>query len=227
MENAVLLQDVKVSVPSPSEGNLEILSLEKLCIATNESVVISGPSGVGKSTTLNVICGLQRVTSGSCTVLGERIDTLSESKRDAFRADKIGVVFQSFNLLPSLTTIENILLAMMIGKKNVDKEKALDLLAQVGLENRANHYPSTLSIGERQRVAVARALAHCPKLIIADEPTGALDRQRAIEVMDILLSAAKMNDCTLIVVTHDLSFTDKFDRHLQLSDLNKAGEAGK
>ena len=219
--SVVSLADVSVKVDGPA-GKTEILALDGLCIEKNSSVALVGPSGSGKTTLLNVISGMQPVSSGKAEVLGRALETMTETERDHFRARNIGMVFQSFNLLPGLTALENVMLGMMISGKPIESDHARKLLEDVGLKARIDHYPGMLSTGERQRVAVARAVAHSPAIILADEPTGSLDQARAAEVVEILFEVSKRLGCTLIVVTHDMTLAARFASTFDLRQLNRA-----
>ena len=182
-----------------------------LDVTAGEVVAIMGPSGSGKSTLLNLIAGLDRPSSGSVTVAGRRIDRLSESGLARFRARHVGIVFQFFNLLDDLTVEDNVLLpAQLAGaSRRTARARAAELLAQLGLERHRNDYPARLSGGQRQRVAIARALVNSPELLLADEPTGALDTATGLQIGQLLqqLNAAGQ---TLVLVTHDPALADRY-----------------
>lgn len=177
--------------------------------------VLVGRSGSGKSTLLNLISGIDRPTDGTVTVDGTVLTDLSERDRTLFRRNRIGFVFQSFNLIPTLTVIENLLLPMELRGAR-DDERARELLDRVGLLDRSESFPDRLSGGERQRVAVARALAHDPTLILADEPTGNLDYDTGARVMDLLEALVRERDKTMIVATHDRDLLVRADRIVEL-----------
>ncbi len=180
-------------------------------VAAREVVAVMGPSGSGKSTLLNLIAGLDRPTAGSVTVAGRRIDSLSESALARFRARHVGIIFQFFNLLDDLTVADNVLLpAQLAGaSRRTARARAGELLARMGLEEHANHYPARLSGGQRQRVAIARALVNSPELLLADEPTGALDTATGQEIGRLL---QWLNDGgqTLVLVTHDPALAERY-----------------
>ena len=187
-------------------------------IRTGERVAILGPSGSGKSTLLNLISGIDRPDGGTVRVAGVELGALSERERTLFRRRHLGFVFQFFNLLPTLTVMENLLLPVelkgAVGES--ERRRALDLLGEVGLEDRAETFPDRLSGGEQQRVAVARALVHEPSLVLADEPTGNLDEDTGGRVADLLDRLVRDAGRSLVVVTHSRSLADRMDRVLQL-----------
>jgi putative ABC transport system ATP-binding protein len=188
-------------------------------IAKGEAVALVGPSGSGKSTLLNLLGGLDRPSSGEIWVEGEDIATTSPSRLVAHRRERIGFVFQSFNLLPYRTALENVEVPLMISglPKNERRERARKLLERVGLGARTDHRPSQLSGGEQQRVAVARALANTPSILLADEPTGNLDSATGTEVMHLLRDLNETG-LTLIIVTHDMTVADFANRIIHLRD---------
>jgi putative ABC transport system ATP-binding protein len=188
-------------------------------IAAGEAVALVGPSGSGKSTLLNLLGGLDRPTSGEIWVEGENIATASDKRLVAHRRRRIGFVFQSFNLLPYRTALENVEVPLMISglSRNERRERARQLLERVGLGARTDHRPSQLSGGEQQRVAVARALANEPSILLADEPTGNLDSATGTEVMN-LLRELNQSGLTLIIVTHDTSVAAYANRVVHLRD---------
>jgi len=194
-------------------------------VAAREVVAVMGPSGSGKSTLLNLIAGLDRPTAGTVTVAGRRIDSLSESALARFRARHVGIIFQFFNLLDDLTVADNVLLpAQLAGaSRRTARARAGELLARMGLEEHANHYPARLSGGQRQRVAIARALVNSPELLLADEPTGALDTATGQEIGRLL---QWLNDGgqTLVLVTHDPALAERYAaRTVRLVDGQVAG----
>ncbi|TWU65062.1 ABC transporter ATP-binding protein [Crateriforma spongiae] len=201
-----------------ADGDVKALDDVSLQIAKGELVSIVGPSGCGKSTLLNMIGILDRPTSGQVYFEGHRVDP--SMNLDRLRSEKIGFVFQSFHLVPNLTAIENVQLPMMPGKlpPSARVARAKALLDSVGLSDRLNHRPAQLSNGQRQRVAICRALANAPSLVLADEPTGALDSQGGRAIMDILETVCRDSTATLVVVTHDKALADRSDRQIRLCD---------
>jgi putative ABC transport system ATP-binding protein len=181
-------------------------------------VAVMGPSGSGKSTLLGLIAGLDRPTDGAIVLDGIDITTLSESRMAKFRRIKIGYIFQSFHLIPTLTALENVLVPLELAGDAAAKDLAAELLHAVGLQNRVHHYPVQLSGGEQQRVAVARAFACRPPILLADEPTGNLDSQTGRHVMDLLLSLHRDYGTTLVLVTHDRAIASLMHRVIALRD---------
>lgn len=180
--------------------------------APGSRTALWGPSGCGKSTMLNLISGLLRPDAGVVRVDGREIQTLSESGMDAFRAERMGFVFQTFNLLSPFTVVHNVMLGMRFADVLPEKEwkpRSLAMLDRVGLSHRLTSKPATLSVGERQRVAIARALVNTPKLIVADEPTGSLDPRTADSVMTLLLDLCEQEKVTLLLVTHDRGIAER------------------
>ncbi len=205
-------------------GKLEFQALKKvyLDVQEGELAAIVGPSGCGKSTMLNMITGIDKPTQGTVTIGGERIDTMKEDKLAAWRGKNIGIVFQFFQLFPTLTAHENAMLPMDFAKKGKVKERAeiaKKNLELVGLGDKLNHLPSELSGGEQQRVAIARSLANDPKIIIGDEPTGNLDSKTAGRMFDLL---KKLNDQgkTILYVTHSKELAEKAKRNIKMLDGN-------
>ena len=192
---------------------LKDLSLE---IFAGEATGIVGPSGSGKSTLLMVIAGLEGVDSGSVTIAGKRIDGRSEDEVAAFRGSNIGIVFQSFHLIPNMTALENVAVPLELAGRSDPFGVAARELEAVGLRDRVTHYPGELSGGEQQRVAIARALAPEPKILIADEPTGNLDQATGRQISDLLFSKAAERGMTLVLVTHDVSLAGRCDRQIAM-----------
>ncbi len=191
-----------------------------LKIKKNEFVAIMGPSGSGKSTLLHMIGALDKPTTGKILLDGVDISTLKDSHLARLRGKKIGFIFQFFNLHPTLTALENIELPMIITEKNKKerRRKALELLKAVGLENRADHLPSQLSGGEHQRIAIARALANDPEIILADEPTGNLDTKTEAEIMKFLMELHKEKQMTIAVITHENEIANYAERIVHIID---------
>jgi len=194
---------------------LDDITLE---IPDKQGVAIVGPSGSGKSTLLGLIAGLDRPTSGSITLNGVEISTMRESALARYRRDQIGYIFQSFHLIPTLTALENVLVPLELAGIASAQERAAHLLRTVGLEERLHHYPVQLSGGEQQRVAVARAFACQPPILLADEPTGNLDSSTGQHVMGLLRSLHSDYGTTLVLVTHDLALASSMERVIALRD---------
>jgi len=198
----IQLQNVTKNVQSGAD-DLTILDGVSSDIADGQFVAVTGASGSGKSTLLGLIAGLDAPTSGRILVDGDEITAMSEDALARVRSEKIGFIFQSFHLIPSLTAYENILIPMeILGLQNVAK-RAASLLEQVDLTNRGHHYPAELSGGEQQRVAIARAFANSPKILLADEPTGNLDSKNGQHIFDLMKDLHGQNEVTLVLVTHD------------------------
>jgi putative ABC transport system ATP-binding protein len=211
------LRGVSKSVPSGA-GTLTILHPIDLSVTAGEVVAITGASGSGKSTLLGLIAGLDAPSTGSIVVDGVDITALDEDSLARLRGKRIGFVFQFFHLLPSLTALENILIPMEIAGAAGARQRALSLLEEVGLSARGHHYPSQLSGGEQQRIAIARALANDPPLLLADEPTGNLDSATGRQVIDLLLNVNRSRQTTLVLVTHDPDLAAMANRSIALRD---------
>jgi putative ABC transport system ATP-binding protein len=207
------LSNVSKVVTSGSE-DLTILHAVSLTIPRGQFVSIIGPSGSGKSTMLGLIAGLDNPTTGDILLDGQNITRMSEDDLAEFRGGKLGFIFQSFHLIPSLTAYENILVPMEIMGAKHATHRAQNLLDEVGLHERGHHYPSQLSGGEQQRVAIARAFANEPPILLADEPTGNLDTNNGAHIFDLLLKHERKP--TLVLVTHDAVLADKADRKISL-----------
>ncbi|MGB0721223.1 MAG: ABC transporter ATP-binding protein [Gammaproteobacteria bacterium] len=203
---------------SATTGRLTILESVNLSVHAGESVAIVGPSGAGKSTLLGLLAGLEEPTEGRITLLGTELSGLSEDARAALRAGQVGFVFQSFQLLPGLTALENVLLPLELAGSGDARDRARSALEMTGLGGRINHMPHQLSGGEQQRVALARAFAPQPRLLFADEPTGNLDRDTGHQIAEILFDLQREQNTTLVLVTHDLSLADACDRKVRISD---------
>lgn len=191
-------------------------------VAPGEHVALWGPSGCGKSTMLNLLSGLLRPDSGRIVVDDTEIQDLSEGKLDHFRGERLGFVFQTFNLLRPFTALQNVMLGMRFSDTIPGKEwkpRATELLKRVGLGHRLHSKPATMSVGEQQRVAIARALANKPKLIVADEPTGSLDPHNSDAVMDLLIEICQESAVTMLLVTHERGIADRLPRFFDCTDL--------
>lgn len=200
------------------ENRVEALKGVNLSIEKGEFVAIVGPSGSGKSTLLHLVGGVDKPTEGKVMVDGEDVYSLSESKLALFRRRKVGFIFQSYNLIPVLTAEENILLPLLLDRREVDKAYLNDLLRLLGLEERRKHLPSELSGGQQQRVSIGRALAYKPSIILADEPTGNLDSKNGNEIIELLKYSVKKYNQTLMVITHDPKIAAQADRVVHISD---------
>jgi putative ABC transport system ATP-binding protein len=196
---------------------LTVLDQVDLRIAPGEAVAIVGPSGSGKSTLLGLLAGLERPTAGEVWLEGTRIDTLDEDRLARLRRDRLGFVFQDFQLLANLTARENVLLTLELAGTAAAEQRCDELLAKVGLARRGHHYPAQLSGGEQQRVALARAFAPRPRILLADEPTGNLDAATAGAVLELLFELREQEQRTLVVVTHDPVVAARADRRIALA----------
>lgn len=213
----ISLRDVALTLPSQA-GDVEILKDINLQIGPGEQVAITGPSGSGKSSLLMVTGGLERATAGKVTVLGEDLGRASEDDLAILRRARIGVVFQSFHLIPTMTALENIRVPLEIARHEDPSAQARRMLEAVGLADRADHYPAQLSGGEQQRVALARALAPSPEILLADEPTGNLDGATGTAVTDLMFELAEQHGVTLVLVTHSNALAERCQRIVRLDD---------
>ncbi|GFZ85614.1 ABC transporter ATP-binding protein [Elstera cyanobacteriorum] len=213
----IQLRNVQVKLASAA-GEVNILRGVNLAITPGESVGIVGPSGAGKSTLMMVVGGLERATSGEVVVAGVELGGLSEDDLALWRRETVGIVFQAFRLIPTMTALENVAVPLELAGKPKAFERAKAALEQVGLGHRLTHYPDQLSGGEQQRVALARAFVIEPKLLIADEPTGNLDGTTGTAIMDLLFSLRDRFGTTLLLVTHDQSLAQRCDRVVRVRD---------
>lgn len=206
-------------------GPLEVLASVDLGIEEGDTVAIVGPSGSGKTTLLVLLAGLEQPVQGSIRIAGRSLGELDDDTLADIRRDDIGIIFQSFHLVPSLTALGNVALPLEIAGRAAARNQARQMLEQVGLTERANHYPSQLSGGEQQRVAIARALVHSPKLVLADEPTGNLDSRTGEKIIDLLFGLNADTGSTLVLVTHDEAIASRCRRVVRLhqGDLIEAG----
>ena len=198
--------------------NIKILKNINFEIKKNESVAIIGESGSGKTSLLMLMSGLENPTNGSIVFNGEDLSEISDKRRTEIRKKKIGLIFQQFFLIPNYTALENVMFPMQINKIKNEKEKAISILEDFGLIHRKNNLPSELSGGEQQRVAIARAISFEPEIVLADEPTGNLDRRNTEIVSDLLLEYSRKRKICLIVVTHNMKIARKCDRVMKLID---------
>jgi putative ABC transport system ATP-binding protein len=215
--SAVSLKSVHLTLPSRA-GNVDILRGVDLTVMPGEALGIVGPSGSGKTTLLMVIAGLERASKGEVTIAGQSLNGKGEDELAAFRRDNIGIVFQSFHLIPTMTALENVAVPLEFRGTPDAMEIAEDKLKRVGLGHRLTHYPGQLSGGEQQRVAIARALASGAKIIIADEPTGNLDHVTGEQIIQLLFEIKKQDGASLILVTHDRTLADRCDRVAEVLD---------
>lgn len=215
MENILKVIDLNKSYQSAGK-TLSVLDNINFQISAGSSSAIVGPSGSGKTTLLGLCAGLDRATSGSIVLNGIDLNGLNEDKRAQIRNLYVGFIFQNFQLLPTLTALENVMVPLELrGERNI-RARAVDLLAKVGLANRGHHYPMQLSGGEQQRVSIARAFSNQPKILFADEPTGNLDAETSDKVVKLLFELNKDAGTTLILVTHDLELAAKTQRILRI-----------
>ncbi|MFH5803800.1 ABC transporter ATP-binding protein [Alienimonas sp. DA493] len=218
----LLVEEVTKSYPDPAGGPpTRILDVPRYQLAKAEQAVLLGASGGGKTTLLNVIAGLTAPDSGRVEIGGVNLTALPEASRDRFRAQRIGYVFQTFHLLSAFTALENVLLGMSFTGQTADRHAAAALLERVGLSHRAGNKPSQLSVGERQRVAVARALAGEPMLMLADEPTANVDVAHRDAVLDLIRETCSERGVALLLVTHDREAAARFDRVEELASINQ------
>jgi putative ABC transport system ATP-binding protein len=219
----ISLVDVSRTVTSGA-GQLTILKPTSLTIPRGQSVAITGASGSGKSTLLGLIAGLDAPTTGRILLDNDDITALDEERLARLRGAKVGIVFQSFHLIPSLTALENVMVPMEIAGRADARDRAASLISDVGLTGRGHHYPSQLSGGEQQRVAIARALANDPPILLADEPTGNLDSATGQQVIELLADVNRRHGRTLVLVTHDIELAARADRIVRLKDGSIVGD---
>ncbi len=211
------LSDVQLSLKG-NAGPVDILRGISLDVQPGETIALTGPSGSGKSSLLMVMGGLEQATGGTVTALGENLTTLSEDALARFRRGKMGIVFQSFHLIPTMTALENVATPLELAGDADAFAKAEEALKTVGLAHRTAHYPAQMSGGEQQRVALARACAPRPAILLADEPTGNLDSTNGAAIMDLLFDLRDQYGATLVLVTHDPNLAARCDRAVSLAD---------
>ena len=219
------LRDLVKQYPSPEGGVQVVLDIPSLELAEGGQLALEGASGSGKTTLLHIIAGILTPDSGTVSLAGHELTTLSESKVDRVRAEHIGYVFQTFNLLQGYTALENVLLGMAFGP-GPDVGHARDLLERVGIADKANHLPGQLSVGQQQRVAIARAVANRPSLLLADEPTGNLDAEMAQQAVTLLREACEEVGAAILLVSHDPAVLGAFEERRSLAELNRAATGG-
>jgi putative ABC transport system ATP-binding protein len=223
----ILIENLRKQYVAPDGSVVPVIDVERFELRDGEQVALIGTSGSGKTTLLHMIAGILAPDTGRITFAdarGNAIDvaSLSEAQRDIFRGDHIGYIFQTHHLLPGFTAMENVLLGMSFTGRRADRDWARRLLEEVGLSQRLNYKPDRLSVGQQQRVAVARALANRPSLVLADEPTGALDASNARQVLKLIQDLCKEVGASLLLVTHDLQIAQQLERTVTLSELHRA-----
>jgi ABC-type lipoprotein export system ATPase subunit len=216
------IRDLKKSYAEPSGNPLVIIDIPRLDIGAGEQVVLRGESGGGKTTLLHLISGIVTADSGSIKLDGMELNKFSESARDRIRADKMGYVFQTFNLLPGFTALENVRLGMTFARKKMNLERAKELMNRVGLGDRMNYMPNQLSVGQQQRVAVARALANKPRLLLADEPTANVDPANQNRIIELIQEVCRVDVVAILLVTHSDEISKRFERVERLEQINLA-----
>ncbi|WP_203299814.1 ATP-binding cassette domain-containing protein [Marinobacter sediminum] len=202
MSTSVQISDINLSYPTDS-GAVSVLKNASLTVPPGDTLAITGPSGSGKTSLLLLLSGLQRPTSGEILVGDQRLSEMDSNTLADWRSEHLGIIFQSFHLLPGLTALGNVSLPLEIAGQPKAREQALAMLESVGLSHRLQHYPEQLSGGEQQRVAIARALVHQPSLLLGDEPTGNLDQETGEKVLSLLFDLHEQSNSTLVLVTHD------------------------
>lgn len=216
------IRNLKKSYAEPSGNRLLIIDIPQLDITQAEQVVLRGESGGGKTTLLHLISGIVAADSGSIRLDGTELTKFSEATRDRIRADKMGYVFQTFNLLPAFTALENVRLGMTFARKKMSAERAKELLHKVGLSDRMHYLPSQLSVGQQQRVAVARSLANQPRLLLADEPTANVDPSNQKRIIDLIQNVCREESVAILMVTHSDEIASRFERVERLELINRA-----
>jgi putative ABC transport system ATP-binding protein len=217
------ITDLRKSFAAPDGSRHEVIRVPAFRLEPSAQVALSGESGSGKTTFLNLIAGILAADAGRIQLGDRELTALSEAERDRTRAWTIGYIFQTFNLLQGFTCLENVLLGMSFGP-GADRGRAETLLRRVGLGERLHHFPRQLSTGQQQRVAVARALANTPRLVLADEPTGNLDHRNAAEALALIREACAENGAALLLVSHDREVLAAFDSVKSLAEINHAAE---
>lgn len=213
------IENLRKNYVSPNGDTQTVVNVAAFALNHGEQLALQGESGSGKTTFLNLIAGILQADEGKITIDGAEMTALTEAERDSLRAKKIGYVFQTFNLLQGFSALENVMLGMTFGV-GADRQHAEKLLERVGLSDRRDFQPRQLSVGQQQRVAVARALANRPKLVLADEPTGNLDRKRAFEALELIREICAENNTALLLVSHDQEILSKFEKIENLANIN-------
>ena len=210
------------SFVSPEGGLVRIIDVPTFALAAGEQLALRGESGTGKTTFLHLVAGILAADGGRVMIDGTEMTALGEPQRDRLRAAKLGYIFQTFNLLQGYTVLENVVLGMSFGPRGADRSHARAVLERVGLGHRLNHFPGQLSTGQQQRVAVARALANRPKLVLADEPTGNLDRKHAREALALIREVCREQSAALLFVSHDEEGLAQFETRRDFALVNQA-----
>jgi putative ABC transport system ATP-binding protein len=219
------LRGIKKSYRQPDGQAVPILDIAEFQLERGQQMALIGPSGCGKTTLLYVIAGIIRPDEGRVSLDGIEITRYSEAARDRIRAEKLGYVFQTFNLLPGFSALENVILGMTFARKKYSLDRARELLERVGLSHRAGNRPAALSVGEQQRVAVARALANRPKLLLADEPTANIDPANQRQIVELIRETCHEDQISLLMVTHAMEVARQFERVDRLVELNRVVSA--
>jgi len=214
--------DLKKSYVDPAGNRITIIDIPHFAMSEKEQVILRGESGGGKTTLLHLISGIVLSDSGSIRFDGLELTKFSETGRDKVRAAKMGYVFQTFNLLPAFTALENVKLGMTFARKKMNVERAKELMNRVGLSDRMHYLPSQLSVGQQQRVAVARALANQPRLLLADEPTANVDPANQDKIIDLIQEVCCEDGVAILMVTHSNEISKRFNRVERLEELNRA-----
>lgn len=219
---AILIENLSKKYYAPDGTVVPVIDIARFDLGDGEQVALIGTSGSGKTTLLHMIAGILTPDAGKIAFNGTDVAALSEAQRDVFRGANVGYIFQTHHLLPGFTAMENVLLGMSFTGRASDPNWAKHLLTEVGLADRLHYKPQKLSVGQQQRVAVARALANRPKLVLADEPTGALDARNAQQVLELIRNLCREVGASLLLVSHDLNIAQQFERVLSLSEINQA-----
>lgn len=215
------LREVKKSFQEPNGGRLPILDIPHFVVKEGEQMVLVGRSGCGKTTLLHTIAGISKADAGKILIDNVDIAGMSEAGVDRVRAEKLGYVFQTFNLLPGFSALENVMLGMTFARGHKDRQRAEHLISRVGLAHRKTHKPAALSVGEQQRVAVARALANKPSILLADEPTANIDPRNQQNIIDLIRETCREEGVSLVLVTHSTEVAGQFERVDKLEEINK------
>ena len=213
----VALDDVSLTLPSAA-GPVEILRGVSLTVTAGETLALLGPSGSGKSTLMMVMAGLERPSAGRAALAGEDLGLLDEDRLARLRGSRVGIVFQAFHLIPTMTALENVAIPLELDGRRNAFDDAAAALGRVGLDHRMHHYPGQLSGGEQQRVAIARAFVAGPALLLADEPTGNLDQATGAAVIDCLFAERERHGTALVLITHDSDLAERCERQLRMAD---------